>query len=69
MFQGEGRPWLRTVEGEAAWIEAIAEITKAKPLKELNWSDGLALAAHDHCNDSGPKGRTGHYGSDGSDPF
>lgn len=54
MFQGEGRPWLRTVEGEAAWIEAIAEITKAKPLKELNWSDGLALAAHDHCNDSGP---------------
>jgi uncharacterized protein YkwD len=60
---------LKTNEGRAAWVEAIEEIRKAKPISALAWSDGLALAAHDHCNDSGPKGRTGHYGSDGSDPF
>ena len=60
---------MRTVEGKKAWEEAIKEINQASPIGLLNWNDGIALAAHDHCNDSGPKGRTGHYGSDGSDPF
>lgn len=34
----------------------------------MKWSDGLALAAQDHCNDRGGKGKLGHDGSDGSTP-
>lgn len=30
------------------------------------WSDGLALAAQDHCDDVGGKGIVSHSGSDGS---
>jgi len=35
----------------------------------LKWNDYLALACEDHCKDTGPSGRTGHSGSDGSTPW
>lgn len=41
---------------------------KRQSLDALKWSDGLALAAQDHCNDRGSRGGLGHDGSDGSTP-
>jgi len=35
-------------------------------MKPFEWSDALAMAARDHCNDTGPSGITGHTGADGS---
>jgi uncharacterized protein YkwD len=35
-------------------------------LSPLIWSDELALAAQDHCRDTGSQGTTGHEGTDGS---
>lgn len=35
----------------------------------MQWSDYLAAACQDHCKDIGPKGITGHTGSDGSQPW
>lgn len=34
----------------------------------LQWSEGLALAARDHCEDAGRYGLVGYIGSDGSTP-
>jgi len=34
----------------------------------LDWSDGLFIAAHDHCTDAGQTGLTSWLGSDGSNP-
>jgi uncharacterized protein YkwD len=34
-------------------------------LQALQWNDGLALAAKEHCMDLGPKGMYGHLGSQG----
>lgn len=36
------------------------------PVQPLQWSEELATAAQDHCNDIGPRGLTGHVGSNGS---
>jgi uncharacterized protein YkwD len=36
------------------------------PLGKLFWEEGLENAARDHAEDIGPKGITGHTGSDGS---
>jgi uncharacterized protein YkwD len=38
-------------------------------LPALEWSEGLNLAAADHCRDLGPKGLFGHFGTDESSPF
>lgn len=62
----EGRNHLMTNEGPAAWSEAIEALKKQKSLNSLEWDDGLALAARDHCNDIGPKGLVQHEGSDGT---
>jgi len=35
-------------------------------LKKLEWSEALAMAAKDHCDDTGPAGRVGDTGADGS---
>lgn len=32
----------------------------------MTWSKGLECAARDHVKDTGPKGVTGHTGTDGS---
>jgi uncharacterized protein YkwD len=54
---------LKTVEGPKAWKEAIQFLREAEPLEPLFWSDGLALAAIDHCDDIGKKGIIGHKGT------
>lgn len=55
-----------TQEGVSAWLEAKDELTVQKKLHKLRWSDGLALAAQDHCEDTGSKGVVSHDGTDGS---
>lgn len=57
---------MATREGVKAVDEAIAFLKKVKPVKALEMSPGLSLAARDHVNDLGPKGQVGHSGSDGS---
>ena len=32
----------------------------------LEWDDGLAMAARDHCLDQGPASLVGNFGTDGS---
>ncbi|MCE5326736.1 MAG: CAP domain-containing protein [Planctomycetaceae bacterium] len=57
---------IRTKEGVAVLDETIAyleKVTKAPPLAP---SQALALAATEHAKDTGPKGMTGHTGTDGS---
>ena len=61
---------LETVEGPKAWNDAVADLSSMTgSLKPLKWSEGLAQACYDHIRDIGPKGLTGHTGSDNSSPF
>lgn len=57
---------IRTQEGQGAVDEAINAMHLQKPMSMLRPQQYLALAASDLCNDLGPKGMTGHIGSDGS---
>ena len=38
-------------------------------MNALEWNEGLNLAAKEHCDDLGPKGLQGHFGTDESSPF
>jgi uncharacterized protein YkwD len=57
---------LQTNEGTAAVREAIRALREQTPVSALEWSDGIFRAARDHVRDQGPRGATGHNGSDGS---
>ena len=65
----EGKLPLVTNEGAKAADEAIRFLRKQKPLAALTASSGMSLAARDHVKDQGPRGKTGHDGSDGSQPW
>ena len=45
------------------------ESIKGNEVSALEWSEGLNLSAKDHCDDLGPKGLKGHFGTDESSPF
>ncbi len=64
-----GKIPIRTKEGPSAAREAIRFLKRQKPVGALIPSRGMSLAARDHVRDTGPKGKTGHYGTDGSNPF
>ena len=55
-----------TTEGISAWQEAFMALDAVPKMRALVWSDELALAADDHCEDMGQNGMTGHTGSNGS---
>ncbi|CAD8171141.1 unnamed protein product [Paramecium pentaurelia] len=57
---------LQTNEGPKVVNECISFLQNQKPVGPLTWSKGLECAARDHVKDTGPKGVTGHTGTDGS---
>ena len=59
---------LRTLEGPDAVREAIRVLRATRPLPALRLSRGMSAAAADHVRDQGPRGGTGHTGSDGTTP-
>ncbi|CAK82989.1 unnamed protein product (macronuclear) [Paramecium tetraurelia] len=66
VLQKPGEIPLQTNEGPKAVNECISFLQNQKPLNPLTWSKGLECAARDHVKDTGPKGVTGHTGTDGS---
>jgi hypothetical protein len=64
----DGHSGVETVEGKAAYTEAINFLKTQKPVAALRWASELAIAAQDHVNDIGPKGIMSSIGSDGSMP-
>jgi hypothetical protein len=55
-----------TKEGKNGIQSCITDLSRRQSLSPLFPVKGLFLAAKDHVNDTGPKGITGHTGSDGS---
>ena len=68
VYRMSERVRIRTHEGVAALEEAIEALRGTAPRPVLQPSAALSRAARDHVRDSGPGGRLGHAGSDGSSP-
>ena len=66
LYQEPGGPIYRTNEGVRALDECIRVMTALPSLAPLESSAGLSRAAKDHVEDTGPRGMTGHTGSDRS---
>lgn len=66
VYQPPGRPAFVTQEGARALDDAIAFLRRARPVAALGVSKGMCLGANVHVKDQGPKGLTGHKGTDGS---
>jgi len=58
-----------TQEGSAAVDEAIRFLESTAPLAFVHASRGMSLGARDLVADQGPRGNTGHVGTDGSQPW
>ncbi|UCG89428.1 MAG: CAP domain-containing protein [Gemmatimonadota bacterium] len=58
-----------TEEGIAAVDEAVHLLEATVPLPPVGVSRGMSLGARDLVADQGRTGRTGHLGSDGSQPW
>jgi uncharacterized protein YkwD len=58
-----------TQEGLAAVDEAIRFLESAAAAPQVRASRGMSLGARDLVDDQGPKGSTGHVGTDGSQPW
>jgi len=59
---------LRTEEGVRAVDEAIRFLERQAPLEPIEPATLLARAARDHVREQGPRGGTGHYSADGTNP-
>jgi hypothetical protein len=66
LYKEAGKIDLLTREGRSALDECIRVLERAKSLPPLQPSRTLSASSKDHVNDTGPKGRTGHNGTDGS---
>ena len=70
MLEDYSATW--TEKNEPSALEKALEALKAlgtRTLPALDWNEGLNLAAKDHCDDLGPKGLFGHFGTNESSPF
>ncbi len=56
-----------TFEGKKAYEEAIAYLTKRKPIDTLTFDENLSKASQDHVSDIGPTGSVDILSSNGDD--
>ena len=66
MYKPGTKIGIQTNEGKAAYDECIKFLKNQKALGEVTFDEKLSRASQDHADDIGPKGMTGHDGSDGS---
>ncbi len=66
LYKVPGEITIQTNEGVTGLNNAIQFLKSVSPRAALQISSGLMKAARDHVQDTGPKGITGHTGSDGS---
>ena len=69
LYSEPGQISIRTNEGVSALDECIRVLTRSPAREPLDPTPGLARAARDHAQDTGPRGITGHEGTDGSRPW
>jgi hypothetical protein len=58
--------YISTQEGRNGIQSCIDDLSRRQGMSSLLPTKGLFLAAKDHADDTGPRGITGHTGSDGS---